>query len=271
MPLISLSASEQALARDLLAQAIAFNTQTAPEDALPLWIGGKRCGLLLPAALHQIQTSALSDWFQMDPEKVVFTPNRELNSALAECARHFHDAGFFFQWRNELLDIRSATDELPVARAERGLFRYFGMTTACIYAVGITDDNRIFMSRRSLSKQVDPGLWDALAAGLIASGETPEQSLKREILEEAGLSASDYRLLGTWRRFQVSRPVEEGWMQENAFCLNVHVQNEDAVHNLDGEVCAIELVAPSMLLERIEARLVPWDTSVAFLTAFLNT
>lgn len=271
MPLISLPASEQALARSLLARAIAFNTKPVPSDALSLRVGEKRIGLLMPSTLKQIQSTDLSRWFVLDSDGINFVPTTDLNTALAQCARRFHDAGFFFQWRNEKLDIRCQDTQQTVAQAERGLFRYFGLPTACVYAVGLTDDNRIFMSRRSLNKQVDPGLWDALAAGLIASGENPEQALRREILEEAGLSASDYDLLGTWRHFRVCRPVEEGWMHEEAFCLNVRVNNPDAVHNIDGEVSDIELVEPSQLLARIEAQMVPWDTAIAFLTALVES
>ena len=131
------------------------------------------------------------------------------------------------------------------------------MATRCVYAVGTLEDGRIFMSRRSLTKQVDPGLWDCLAAGLVAAGEAPEVSLAREISEEAGLACGQWRTAGSWSRFPVRRPVEEGWMHEDALIMPVTVTDPARVHNTDGEVMAIELKSPDEVLERIAADLVP--------------
>lgn len=270
MPVISLPEEQLRLACELRTKALAFNTRPTPSHAVALWINERRCGLLLPEAIRQIGSSALADRFSLQQHGCVMRADGGVDSALAQAARCFHAAGFFRQWRNELLDVRDLESQQRFAVAERGLFRFFGMATRCVYAVAISRDKRVFMSRRSLAKQVDPGLWDCLAAGLIAEGETPEAALAREIFEEAGLEKAAYRPLGRFSRFAVSRPVEDGWMQETAFCLNVQVIEERLVHNIDGEVDAIELVAPEVVLERIASGLVPWDTAVAFLGLFVD-
>ena len=269
LSLVDLSACERLAAERLLRRVSAVNHQPLPEDTQTLWIAGRPCGHLLPGIREQIAQSALAAWFVDTDTGVLFSPEASLNEALATVARRFHEAGYFFQWRNELLDVLPLEGETPVAQAERGLFRYLGLRSRCVYAVGITPDARFYLCRRSLTKQVDPGLWDVLAAGLMAASETPELSLRREIHEEAGLNEGDYVLLSDRRRFTVRRPVEEGWMFEEAFAVNVRVDRPEAVHNIDGEVIAIECRRVHELLARIEADEVPSDTAIAFLSALV--
>ena len=270
----SLNNALRTKARALFARASAFNSRKPPEGSLMLAVetdaGDRRhIGLLVPAVQDLIQGSALAGLFHFGKEQAALhlAPGKNLEETLALAARTFHDEGLFFQWRNELLDVVDVQSSTVISCAERGLFRFLGMATRCVYAVGTLEDGRIFMSRRSLTKQVDPGLWDCLAAGLVAADEAPEVSLAREISEEAGLACGQWRTAGSWSCFPVRRPVEEGWMHEDALIMPVTVTDPARVHNTDGEVMAIELKSPDEVLERIAADLVPSDTAIAFLYA----
>ncbi len=48
--------------------------------------------------------------------------------------------------------------------------------------------DRLFLQKRSLSKQIQPGKWDTAVGGHLSSGETVEAALKREAEEELGLN-----------------------------------------------------------------------------------
>ena len=264
-----LTNADRARAQALLSHALKFNQQQRPAGTLDLWLNEHRIGLISEKTASEVCCGPLNFLFSRAPQGIVFAPKSSFNDDLALAAGVFHKSGFFFQWRNELLDVRDLDTGLVLAQAERGLFRYFGMATHCVYAVGYTKDGRIFMSQRSLSKQVDPGLWDTLAAGLMAAGESPQESLAREIAEEAGLFSGDYAAHGLLRQFSIRRPVEEGWMHEDAICQNIVVHSIENVHNTDGEVAAIELADPEKLLDRIAAGMVPWDSAVAFLTSLV--
>jgi isopentenyldiphosphate isomerase/intracellular septation protein A len=51
----------------------------------------------------------------------------------------------------------------------------------------INSEDQIFLQKRSLKKQIQPGKWDTAVGGHVASGENIEAALKREAGEELGL------------------------------------------------------------------------------------
>lgn len=58
----------------------------------------------------------------------------------------------------------------------------------------IDERRRMLLGRRSLSKPILPGVWDAIG-GRLEAGETPQAALVREIWEELGVIARRYKLL----------------------------------------------------------------------------
>lgn len=61
-----------------------------------------------------------------------------------------------------------------------------------LYVLAIIQDkaNRILITQRALDKHWAPGAWE-IPGGGVAAGETPEQSVVREVREEVGLDVSD--------------------------------------------------------------------------------
>lgn len=46
----------------------------------------------------------------------------------------------------------------------------------------------LFLQRRPMWKDIQPGRWDTACGGHMAYGETPEQALRREVSEELGIT-----------------------------------------------------------------------------------
>lgn len=63
----------------------------------------------------------------------------------------------------------------------------------------VLDNNRaIYLQKRPLNKQIQPGKWDTSVGGHISFGEDIETSLKREAWEEIGLENFHARSLGKY-------------------------------------------------------------------------
>ncbi len=71
------------------------------------------------------------------------------------------------------------------------------------------DKNRLFLQKRSMKKEIEPGKWDSAAAGHVASGENPAAALERETIEELGLKEIKVTLVAryTWETKRESELV----------------------------------------------------------------
>jgi len=69
-------------------------------------------------------------------------------------------------------------------------------------AVLLRDDrDRVYVHRRTATKDIFPGMHDAFAGGVVAAGEQPEAAAARELTEELGVSAPELApLLRFWYR-----------------------------------------------------------------------
>ncbi|MDT8402449.1 MAG: NUDIX domain-containing protein, partial [Bacteroidales bacterium] len=59
----------------------------------------------------------------------------------------------------------------------------------------IDSKGQIFLQKRSLMKDIQPGKWDTSVGGHVDPGETIREALTREAAEEAGLKDFNARLL----------------------------------------------------------------------------
>jgi isopentenyldiphosphate isomerase len=63
-----------------------------------------------------------------------------------------------------------------------------GMLHPVVHVHIIDSKDRIFLQKRSVKKQVQPGKWDSAIGGHISSGESVESGIKREAAEELGIT-----------------------------------------------------------------------------------
>jgi len=59
----------------------------------------------------------------------------------------------------------------------------------------INREGKIYLQKRAMTKDLLPGYWDTSVGGHLSPGESVEDGLKREALEELGLKELDFRLL----------------------------------------------------------------------------
>ncbi len=86
----------------------------------------------------------------------------------------------------EMLDVVDAGDRV-VGRATRGEIHARGLMHRAVHILLFNRKGDLFVQKRALAKDENPGLWDSSAAGHVDSGEDYLDCARREIGEELGL------------------------------------------------------------------------------------
>ncbi len=89
---------------------------------------------------------------------------------------------------DELLDVVNDDDEV-IGVERRGDIHAQRLMHRAVHILLFNSDGEIFLQKRSLSKDEQPGKWDSSAAGHVDSGEDYLGCAIREINEELGIVA----------------------------------------------------------------------------------
>jgi len=90
-------------------------------------------------------------------------------------------------------------------------------------------DGGLWLQKRPLHKQVQPGKWDTAVGGHVAANETVEKSLQREATEEIGVDLKEVHHLG---RYHWDSPLENELVL--AFTLKYNGEITPHPEELDG-------------------------------------
>src|SRR5438045_3279818 len=90
---------------------------------------------------------------------------------------------------DELVDV---TDEhgTVVGVATRREMRQSNLPHRCTYVLVFNSRGDLFVHQRTATKDVNPSFWDVAAGGVLAAGESFDDSARRELLEELGVDAA---------------------------------------------------------------------------------
>lgn len=247
----------QTLLNGFLARA----TQEPAKGSLALYISGKRCGWLFPGV---IEVLARVPGVQIHSDSAQIGQNlpggQALDELLAEIALRLKSAGCTPGWRNELLDVWTLPDELAssslnpsrIGAIERGVMRPLGLTTRAVHLSGWSEDGRLWVARRALTKATDPGMWDTLVGGLVGNLEDPDLALVRESDEEAGLDSPDILGRTPLRTIaHMKRRIPEGYQSEAVLTCECVLPAHVTPRNRDGEVMEIQLLDSETLIRML--------------------
>ncbi len=87
----------------------------------------------------------------------------------------------------ELLDVVDRHDRV-VARCTRGEVHRRDLLHRSTHLLVFNGAGEVFLQKRSLAKDNNPGLWDSSVAGHVDAGESYDDCVLREAREEIGLS-----------------------------------------------------------------------------------
>lgn len=86
----------------------------------------------------------------------------------------------------EYFDVVNERDE-PIGRAARREVHARGLWHRAVWVLVFDRAGRIFLQKRSMKKDMSPGLWDGSCAGHVDAGEDYDTAAVRELGEELGL------------------------------------------------------------------------------------
>lgn len=96
---------------------------------------------------------------------------------------------------DELIDILNEDGTATGVSAMKSEAHQKGMFHATVHIWFYTKNGKILLQKRSLKKDVFPGLWDVSVAGHIGAGESILNSAIREVEEEIGVKVTEKALL----------------------------------------------------------------------------
>jgi len=89
----------------------------------------------------------------------------------------------------EIFDVVNERDEV-IGRQPRSDVHRLGLMHRATHALVFNKRGQIFLQKRSMKKDRQPGLWDSSASGHVDSGEDYDACVVRELREEIGWQLS---------------------------------------------------------------------------------
>jgi isopentenyl-diphosphate delta-isomerase len=86
----------------------------------------------------------------------------------------------------DIFDIVNEHDEV-IGRAPRSEVHARGLLHRAVHVLVFNSRGEIFLQKRSMKKDRQPGVWDSSCSGHVDSGEDYDQTAVRELREEIGL------------------------------------------------------------------------------------
>jgi len=86
----------------------------------------------------------------------------------------------------EVFDVVNERDEVVGRQTRREVHR-LGLMHRAVHVLVFNSRGQVFLQKRSMTKDRQPGLWDSSASGHVDSGEEYDACAIRELHEELGL------------------------------------------------------------------------------------
>ncbi|KAI8824442.1 uncharacterized protein EV422DRAFT_320762 [Fimicolochytrium jonesii] len=164
--------------------------------------------------------------------------------------------GCLHGWRNERYDVHNGKGVyMRVERAAAGLLgvRSYGCHLNGYVRDPATGAIKMWIARRSATKQTYPNMLDNLVGGGLAAGVHPYKNIIKECHEEAGLDPATVkaglRSVGAISFFLDD--AKRGWVPDTEYVYDMELSTHFAPRAVDGEVQAFYL----MDLDTVQAHL----------------
>jgi isopentenyl-diphosphate delta-isomerase type 1 len=107
---------------------------------------------------------------------------------------------------DEWFDVVNERDEV-IGRALRREVHARGLWHRAVHVLVFDARGRVFLQKRSMLKDLSPGLWDSSCSGHLDAGEDYDAAAVRELAEEIGVRVPQPPA----RWFRIAACAETGW------------------------------------------------------------
>jgi isopentenyl-diphosphate Delta-isomerase len=145
----------------------------------------------------------------------------------------------------EWFDVVNERDE-PIRRATRREVHANGWWHRAIHVLVFDAAGRVFLQKRSMVKDLSPGLWDSSCSGHLDAGEDYDAAAIRELHEEIGARV----ITAPERWFRLTPCAETGW----EFVWVYRLRYDGPLTLEPSEIMFGEWVAPAAVTTRITSR-----------------
>jgi isopentenyldiphosphate isomerase len=154
----------------------------------------------------------------------------------------------------EIFDVVNERDEVVGRQTRREVHR-LGLMHRAVHVMVFNSRGQVFLQKRSMTKDRQPGLWDSSASGHLDSGESYDHCALRELREEIGLELA----APPQRLFKLPASAETD--QEHVWVYRCEAEGPFTLH--PDEIERGDWLAPEELFRRIAQR--PQDFASALL------
>ena len=148
------------------------------------------------------------------------------------------------QTNEECFDVVNERDEV-IRRATRREVHATGLWHRAVHVMVFDASGRVFLQKRSMLKDLSPGLWDSSCSGHLEAGEDYDQAAGRELAEEIGVRLSPGEAPVRWFRVEACEPT--GW----EFVWVYRLRYDGAIAIEPSEIQYGEWVAPAEVTARV--------------------
>jgi isopentenyl-diphosphate delta-isomerase type 1 len=145
---------------------------------------------------------------------------------------------------NEIFDVVNERDEV-VGQATRREVHARGLLHRAVHVLVFDRAGRMFLQKRSMKKDMSPGLWDSSCSGHLDSGEDYDHAAARELGEEIGVHGAKPE---RWFRIEACEETAQ------EFCWIYRLRHEGPFVLHPEEIDSGEWIAPAELTRAIATR-----------------
>ena len=153
----------------------------------------------------------------------------------------------------EWFDVVNERDEV-VGRATRREVHARGLLHRAVHVLVFDRQRRVFLQKRSMKKDMSPGLWDSSCSGHLDAGEDYDTAAVRELEEEIGVALTGPP--ARWWRIEACAETAQ------EFCWVYRLEHDGPLALDPEEIERGEWATPAEVSARVQAR--PQDYCAAF-------